>query len=94
MDPTAIIIKDHPKIFSNDYMAPPTLNDYETPHNQSQYYFELSTNASVEDDIGYSTVEPLPGNEPVYEDPGHNKEKIYAWFEKKKFQVLERNDIQ
>ena len=94
MDPTNITAKDCPKTTSNDYMTLPTMNEYETPHSQSQYYFELSANFTVEDDVGYSTVEPLPGNEPVYEDPGHNKEKIYAWFEKKKFRVLQRNDIQ
>ena len=95
MDPTTIIPKDRPKASSNDYMALPKLNEYQKPHSQSAYYFELSTRSTVEDDIGYTTVgEALPDNEAIYEDPGHNKEKIYAWFEKKKFRVLQRNDIQ
>ena len=95
MDPTSITVKDYPKASGDDYMALPTLNEYETPHNQSACYFELSTRSTVGDDIGYTTVgEALPDNEAIYEDPGHNKEKIYAWFEKKKFRVLQRNDIQ
>ena len=95
MDPASVIVKDYSKASSDDYMALPTLNEYETPHSQSTCYFELSAHSTVGDDIGYTTVgEALPDNEAIYEDPGHNKEKIYAWFEKKKFQVLQRNDIQ
>ena len=32
-------------------------------------------------------------NAQVFEDPGHNKEEIYSWFQEKKFQKLERDDI-
>ena len=32
-------------------------------------------------------------NEQIYEDPGVNKEKIYEWFEKKKYRKLRSSDI-
>ena len=45
-------------------------------------------------DTEYSTMsEALADNEEIYEDPGHKKEKIYAWFEKKKLRKLESDDI-
>ena len=98
MDPASIIVKDYSKTSGDDYMALPTLNKYEASHNQKMqapYYFKLSAHSTVEDDIGYTIMdEALSNNEPRYEDPGHNKEKIYACFEKKKFCVLQRNDIQ
>ena len=95
MDPASIIAKDYPKASGDDYMALPALNEYETSHSQAPYYFKLSAHSTVEDDIGYTTMgEALSNNEPRYEDPGHNKEKIYACFEKKKFRVLQGNDIQ
>ena len=31
--------------------------------------------------------------ESLYEDPGINKQKIYEWFEKKKYRKLKSNDI-
>jgi len=39
-------------------------------------------------------VDELPtDNEQIYKDSGHKKEKIYEWFEKKKFRKLESDDI-
>ena len=32
-------------------------------------------------------------NEQLYQDPGVNKEKIYEWFEKKKYRKLRSSDI-
>ena len=32
-------------------------------------------------------------NEAIYEDPGVKKEKIYEWFDKKKFRKLKRTEI-
>ena len=38
-------------------------------------------------------AEELPDDEQIYEDPGHKEEKIYVWFEKKKFRKLENSSI-
>ena len=35
----------------------------------------------------------LSKNDQVYEDPGHKKEIIYSWFEKKKFRKIRKEDI-
>jgi len=32
--------------------------------------------------------------DPVYQDPGVQKEKIYEWFEKKKYRKLKQSDLQ
>ena len=87
----------NPKASSGDYMA---IYKYETPQQLSAQqlsaplYYEVVVPSTYEDNAEYSTVgEPLPPNEQLYEDPGHKKEKIYAWFEKKKFRILDRNDI-
>jgi len=32
--------------------------------------------------------------EPIYQDPGVQKEKIYEWFEKKKYRKLKQSDLQ
>ena len=35
----------------------------------------------------------LSSNEQIYQDPGHKKEIIYSWFEKKKFRKIRQKDI-
>ena len=35
----------------------------------------------------------LSSNEQIYQDPGHKKEIIYSWFEKKKFRKIRQEDI-
>ena len=32
-------------------------------------------------------------NDQMYEDPGHKKEVIYSWFEKKKFRKVKKEDV-
>ena len=97
MEPTNITLKAHPKASSDDYEAIPSINEYETPHLQipdAPYYHQMAVQSTSADDTEYSTLnEALPLDEQIYEDPGHKEEKIYAWFEKKKFRKLTRNDI-
>ena len=97
VDPTSIIVKDHPKALSNDYEALPTLSEYETPKPQmsdTPYQYEVASNTlrdSIREESKVS--EALPDDEQIYEDPGHNKEKIYSCFENKKFRKIKRSDI-
>ena len=97
MDPTSITLKVHSKASSNDYEAIPSRNEYETPHFQlsnTPYYYQVAVPSTSADDTEYSTPdEALPLDEQIYEDPGHKEEKIYAWFEKKKFRKIRGNDI-
>ena len=87
---------NHPKAISNVYVPNPKASsgDYVAIHQYETLRHEVVVPSTNEDNAEYSTVgEPLPPNEQIYEDPGHKKEKIYAWFEKKKFRILDRNDI-
>ena len=92
MDPTNT--KDYPKTSSFDYEALPELTsmyekpDYEMPDGPSQYE-EAATSIIRGSMVG----EEFPDDEQIYEDPGHNKEEIYSWFEEKKFRKLDRSDI-
>ena len=80
--------KDHPKGASGDYEHVPTLD---TSHYEMACQNEEAFPPTNRDNQEYA--EPLPFNEPLYEDPGHKEEKIYAWFEKRKFRKLKRKDI-
>ena len=104
--PTNIPVKVHPKALCGDYEAIPAVNAYDTPQAVNAYdeprphvpdiphYDLVPPSSTTRDTVEYSTVgEPLPDDEPIYEDPGHKKEKIYAWFEKKKFRKIGKNDI-
>ena len=94
MDPTNTIAKDYPKTSGFDCEALPELtsmyekSDYEMPGGPSQYE-EATTSIFRDSMVG----EELPDDEQIYEDPGHNKEEIYSWFEEKKFRKLDRGDI-
>ena len=83
-------IKDHPKgkAACGDYEYVPRLD---TSHYEMTCQYEEAIPSTIRSNLEYA--EPLPFNEPIYEDPGHEKEKIYAWFEKKKFRKIERNNI-
>jgi len=35
----------------------------------------------------------LPYDEQAYEDPGYVEKSIYAWFEKKKFRMIKKNNL-
>ena len=94
VDQPEAMVKDHLRTSCIDYEALPRLSTYEAAYYQASdvpYQYEVATNTSVfrED----STVEVLPDNEQIYEDPGYNKEEIYSWFEEKKFRKLKRGDI-
>ena len=102
MEPTKTNVNVHPKALSNVYTNPKASSGdymailkYDTPQQSHvPLYYEVVVPPTYGDNAEYSTVgEPLPPNEQIYEDPGHKKEKIYAWFEKKKFRILDRNDI-
>ena len=43
-------------------------------------------NSMTENDV-------LSKNDQIYEDPGHKKEAIYSWFEKKKFRKIRKEDV-
>ena len=94
MDPTNTIAKDYSNISGFDYEALPELTsmyekpDYEIPDGPSQY--EEATASVFRDSM---VGKELPDDEQIYEDPGHNKEEIYSWFEEKKFRKLNRSNI-
>ena len=91
VDPISI---DYPKSSSCDYEALPELSsmyeiaDYVTP--DEPYQYEEATTSTFTDSMAGET---LPDDGQIYEDPGHNKEEIYSWFEERKFRKLERSDI-
>ena len=99
MDSTSSTRKDCAKASSIDYEALPTLTEYETLYSQisssyTPYQYEVAVTSIFRDDMEYSTAsEALSDNEEIYEDPGHGEEKIYAWFEKKKFPKIKINNI-
>jgi len=98
MDPSSTIVKDHNKASNNDYEALPALNTYDTPGCQvsdASYQNEIATDTSdFRDGIKENIVgEALSDDEQIYEDPGHNKEEIYAWFEEKRFRKIKGNNI-
>ena len=98
MDTTITTLKVYSKASSDDYQAIPSRNElYETPHFQlsnTPYYYQVAVPSTSADNTEYSTLdEALPLDEQIYEDPGHKEEKIYAWFEKKKFRKISGNDI-
>ena len=84
---------------SEGYEALPVPNACESLYCQlsgkyAPYQYEIALPSIFRDNMEYSIAsETLADNEEVYEDPGHRKEKIYAWFEKKKFRKIEINDI-
>ena len=100
MDSTSSTHKGYAKASSsNDYEALPTLTANETLYSQisnsfTPYQYEVAVSSIFRDDMEYSTAsEALADNEEIYEDPGHGEEKIYTWFERKKFPKIKINDI-
>ena len=87
----------HCKPQNVDYEALPTLDKSEAFHyempditNQCEVAIPSSNSDTIKDSV---VDEPPSDNEQIYKDPGHKKEKIYEWFEKKKFRKLESDDI-
>ena len=85
--PTVTTVKDYSKASSGDYEVCPAINqlDHQIPYQ----YEEASTSAFTDSMV----AEELADDELIYEDPGHKEEKIYVWFEKKKFQKLKIRSI-
>ena len=81
------VVKGYSKASSGDYEVCPTINQL---NHQTLYHYEEPATYAFTDSV---VAEELPDGEQIYEDPGHNKEKIYIWFEKKKFQKLENSSI-
>ena len=73
------------------------MNNCKIPHYEMSdrpYQYEEAIPSTIRDNMEYSTVgEVLSDDELMYEDPGHKKEKIYAWFEKKKFRKIEGKSV-
>ena len=95
MDPIRTIINNHPKASGDDYETLPVLSMYEKPDCMTPYQYEVATDtAAFRNSMEDNTLgETLLDNEQIYEDPGHNKEKIYSWFEEKKFRKIGGSDI-
>ena len=85
-EPVDVIVKDHPKLASDDYQALPALETADIP---CQY--EAATTTMYQNSLDGSYT--LPDDEQVYEDPGHLEKNIYAWFEEKKFRMIRKNNI-
>ena len=100
MDSTSTTYKNYTKASNDDYVAPPNLNEYESLYSQISevpipYQYEVAGSSIYSDSVMYNTVgEALGDNEEIYEDPGHKEEKIYAWFESKKFRKINIKDIE
>ena len=100
MDSTSTTYKNYTKASNDDYVAPPNLNEYESLYSQisevpTPYQYEVAGSSIYSDSVMYNTVgEALAANEEIYEDPGHKEEKIYAWFESKKFRKINIKDIE
>ena len=45
-------------------------------------------------EVGNPDEPTVNDEEEIYSDPGYSKEDIYACFEKKKFRMIKRNDVQ
>ena len=88
---------DHSKTSNGDYEAIPAQKTLKIPHYEKTERpcdYEVAIPRTFKDNTEHNTInETLPDHEPIYEDPGHKKEKIYAWFEKKKFRKLQGNNI-
>ena len=64
---------------------------YNIPEGQTMKFMNRSKTQPFENEN-----EPKPyeiPNESLYQDPGVKKEKIYEWFEKKKYRKLRSSDI-
>ncbi|XP_065899943.1 uncharacterized protein [Dysidea avara] len=85
-EPIDAIVKDCPKLASNDYQTLSVLQKANIPY---QYEVAITTVYQNSSDGSDS----LPDDEQRYEDPGHVEKNIYAWFEKKKFRKINKNNV-
>ena len=82
---------------TDDYESLPVLKNLvhnyeivEAPYQILQDPKEIPT-PTYENNLAVS--DRVSNNEQIYEDPGHKKEVIYSWFEKKKFRKIKKEDI-
>ena len=82
---------------SDDYESLPRLvHNYEiieAPYQMLQDPKEIPTPVYGNTLRGNAVSDEISTNEQIYEDPGHKKEAIYSWFEKKKFRRVKKEDI-
>ena len=91
--------EDDPKssTITNDapHYSTPGIDIYNIPVGDTMKFINQSGGKMVQFNEAESQA---PGpylipNESIYEDPGVQKEKIYEWFDKKKFRKLELTEI-
>jgi len=91
------VIRDHPKLASNDYEATPDANNYySTLHNLSDNDpIQNSTDTTQSHSTKYHNSVSTDGSdeEAIYLDPGHSEKAIYAYFESKKFRIISENTV-
>ena len=85
--PTITTNKGYYKASSGDYEVCPGINQLD--HHTLHQYEEASTSAFTDSMVGEEPAD----DEQIYEDPGHKEEKIYVWFEKRKFRKLQSSSI-
>ena len=73
----------------HSHYSTPGISIYNIPQGCTLNFIN-QTNGTVENQT--PTPYEIP-NETIYEDPGIQKEKIYEWFDKKKFRKLNRTEI-
>ena len=94
-------MKNSSKHKSRDYQSPPTLfGKQNLVHNYAtiEASYQMLEDPKEIPTVVYANTprenNALSGNEQIYEDPGHKKEVIYSWFEKKKkFRKIRQEDI-
>ena len=75
-----------------NHQSAPEINIYSVPDSDTL----LLMNKSTKEIVRCVNDAPSPyetPNEPIYEDPGVQKEKIYEWFDKKKFRKLKHTEL-
>ena len=93
-----MIGKSHSRFESNDYEAILHHSEYasavhvysNTMKESTAYNDSLISEYS---EVGNPVEATVDDEEEIYSDPGHSKEDIYACFEKKKFRMINRNDV-
>ena len=84
-------------IVTNDehHYSEPQINIYNIPEGDTMKFINQQHGGILQPSEEKSQV-PSPYEIPsdsVYQDPGVKKEKIYEWFDKKKFRKIARTDI-
>ena len=92
--PTSTTLEVHSKASSDDYQALSSINEHEMPHFQLSNTPAVPSSSADDHNAEYRALdEALPIDEQICEDPGYKEEKIYAWFETKRFRKIRGKDI-